>query len=82
MVAELGGHAGAGRAPADHRIGVRLRQHRSGELAGAAADRAEQWPFRIAAQFGAVEIGGQIFLEVVMSRHRVALAALLVQPHP
>ena len=29
-------------APADHRIGVRLRQHGAGQLAGATADRAEQ----------------------------------------
>jgi len=46
VVAELGGDAGPGRAPADHRIGVRLRQDRARELAGAAADRAEQRPFR------------------------------------
>jgi hypothetical protein len=82
VVAELGGDAGGGRAPADHRIGVCLREHRARELAGAAPDRAEQRPFGIVAQAGAVEIGGEIFFEVVMARHRVALAALLAQPHP
>jgi hypothetical protein len=50
MVAEFGGNAGGGRAPADHRIGVRLRQHRTRQLAGAATDRAEERPFRIIAQ--------------------------------
>jgi hypothetical protein len=59
-----------------------LRQHGAGELAGAAADRAEQRPLWIGAQSGAVEISGEIFLEVVMARHRVALAAFLAQPYP
>ena len=49
VVAELGGDAGRRRAPADHRIGVCLRQHGAGELAGAAADRAEQRPLGITA---------------------------------
>jgi hypothetical protein len=44
VIAELGGDPGSRGAPADHRIGVRLRQHGTGELAGAAADRAEQRP--------------------------------------
>jgi len=63
MIAELGCDAGRRRAPADHRIGIRLRQHRAGELAGVAADRAEQRPLGIAAQACAVEIGGEVFLE-------------------
>jgi hypothetical protein len=50
-------------------------------FAGAAADRAEQRPLGIVAQRGTVEMGGQIFLEVVVTRHRVSLAALLAQPH-
>jgi len=82
VIAELGFDPRAGRAPADHRIGVRLLQHRAGELAGAAADRAEQRPLGIPAQLGAVEIGDELFLEIVMARHRVPLAALFAQPHP
>ena len=82
MVAELGFDAGRGRAPANHRVGVRLRQHCAGQLIGAAPDRAEQRPLGITAQVRTVEIGGQVFLEVVMTRHRVPLAALLAQPHP
>ena len=69
-------------APAHHRIGVRLRPHRARELASVAPNRAEQRPLRIAAQAGAVEKGDEVFLELVMSRHHVPLAALLAQPHP
>jgi hypothetical protein len=61
---------------------VRLRQDGAGELLGAAADRAEKRPLRIIAQPGTVEIGCEVFFEVVVTRHRVPLAALLVQPHP
>jgi hypothetical protein len=50
---------------ADHRIRVRLRQHRAREPARAAADCAEQRPLGIAAQARAVEIGDQIFLDGV-----------------
>ena len=28
------------------------------------------------------EIGSEIFLEIVVARHRVALTAFLAQPHP
>ena len=61
---------------------VCLRQHGAGELPGATADRAKQRPFWIPAQLGAVKMGGEIFLEIVMARHCVPLAALLAQPHP
>src|SRR5271166_4273207 len=44
VIAELGFDAGRRGAPADHRIGVCLRQHRAGEPTGAAADCAEQRP--------------------------------------
>jgi hypothetical protein len=37
---------------------------------------------RIVAQAGAVKIGGEVFLKVVMIQHCVPLAALLAQPHP
>jgi hypothetical protein len=58
-----------------------LRENRARELAGAAADRAEQRPLGIAAQAGAVEIRDEIF---VVWWHRIAwpLPALLAQPHP
>jgi hypothetical protein len=46
------------------------------------ADRAEQRPLGIGPQAGAIEIGGEVFLEVVVAWHRVALSALLAQPHP
>jgi hypothetical protein len=82
VIAQLRLDAGRSGTPANHRIGVRLRQHGSGELAGAAADGAEQRPLRISGKLGAVEIGDQIFLEVVVALHCVPLPALLPQPHP
>src|ERR1700730_7744003 len=65
-------------------MGVASRQHRARERPAddAAADRAEQRPLGIVAQAGAVEIGGEVFFEVVVARHCVAPAALLPQPHP
>jgi hypothetical protein len=71
-----------GRAPTDHRIGIRLWQHCARELTGAVADRAEQRPVGIATKAGTIERGQDLFLEVVMAGHRVALSALLAQPHP
>src|SRR5271170_835889 len=41
VIAELASDAGCRRAPADHRIGVGLRQHRARQLAGAAPDSPE-----------------------------------------
>jgi hypothetical protein len=68
VIGELGGDAGRAGAPTDHRISVRLRQRRAGELGSAAPDRAEQRPLGIVAQARAAEMGGEIFLEVVMIR--------------
>jgi hypothetical protein len=48
---------------------------RAGELAG-----AEQRLLKIAAQTSAVEIGGEVFLEVMVAWHRVPLPALFAQP--
>lgn len=82
VIANFGGDAGRRRALVDHRIGVCLRQQRPRELAYAAPDRAGQRPLGIVAQARAVDIGGQVFLEAMMARHAVALAALLAEPHP
>ena len=54
VIAELRSDAGGSGAPADHRIRVRLRQHRARELAGAAADCSEKRPLGIIAQPHAV----------------------------
>ena len=57
--------------------------HVAPELAGAAADRAEKRPLGIAAQAGAVEIrAARYSAEVVVTRHRMPLAAFLTQPCP
>ena len=42
----------------------------------------EQRPFWIPAQPAAVEIGGEVFLEVMVAWHRMALAVLLALPRP
>ena len=57
MVAELGSDAGCRGAPADHRIGIRLRQHGVRQLVGAASDRAEQRPLGIVANTRARRMG-------------------------
>lgn len=47
-----------------------------------AADCEEQRPLGIVTQLRAVEISDEVFLEVMVTRHRVPLAAFLTQPHP
>ena len=82
MVPGLGRYPGGGHAALNHRVGVRLGEGGRGELAGAAPNGAEQWPLGVVAQACAVEIGGKLFLEIMVARHFVALAAFLAQPHP
>ena len=70
---------------ADHRIGILLRGSTVRmSLSCTALDRVEKRPFGIVAQPGAVEIGHQIqiFLEVMVAWHCVALAAFFAQAHP
>ena len=66
----------------DHRVGVGLGQGIAGELAGRAAVGLEQKRLRIAREARAVDVLVQIGFEVVMARHGVLLAALLVQANP
>ena len=47
VIADLGLDPGRRRAPANHRVGVGLGQGSAGELAGAAADGAEERPLGI-----------------------------------
>ena len=70
------------RAPLNHRIGVRLGQGVAGELAGRAAVGLEQQRLRLARQPRAVDIGVKVGFKIVMARHGVLLAALLVQANP
>lgn len=78
VVADFRPYAGRGRAPANHGIGVRLGQRRAGKRPGAASDCAEQRSLRIILDAGAGQILMQIDFEVMVARHRVRLAALLV----
>jgi len=82
VIADLRGDACGSGAPLDHRIGVRLGQGSAGELAGRAAVGLEQERLRLVGKACAVDIRMQIGFEIVMARHGVFLAALLVQAHP
>ena len=82
VVADARGDAAGFRAPLNHRIGIGLGQGVAGELAGRAAVGLEQKRLRLVRQPRAVDIFMQVGLEIVMARHGVLLAALLVQAHP
>jgi hypothetical protein len=79
VVADLGRDLGRLRAPLDHRIGVRLGQGIAGELSGRAVVGLEQQRLRIARESRTVDVRVQIGFEIVVARHGVLLAALLVQ---
>ena len=82
VIADARGDAAGFGAPLNHRIGVGLGQGVAGELPGRAAVGLEQQRLRLGRQPRAVDIFVQVGLQIVMARHGVLLAALLVQAHP
>src|ERR1017187_6541858 len=66
-------------APPDHPVGIRLAHWQACERVGFSGRRAEQRPFWIRLQLRTLDIGFQIFVELVVRRYVVALAALLIQ---
>ena len=82
VVSDLRADPGRRRAALDHRIGVRLRQHRAREPAGASPMVRNSGPlgsspmrarrYRYAGRYSLIVVAGQ----------GVCLAALLAQPHP
>ena len=70
------------RAPLNHHIGVRLGQGIAGELASRAAVGLEQQRLRIARESRGVDIFVKVGFKVVMARHGMLLAAVLVQANP
>lgn len=82
VVAYLGPDLRAPRAPLHHRVGVGLGQGVAGKLAGRAAVGLEQQRLWIAREARAVDVGMKVSLKVMMARHGVLLAALLVQANP
>src|SRR5262249_43339067 len=74
--------ARARRAPADHEIHFRLRHAPLGELLRFAPRRPEEGSALLVLDASSFDVSGNIFFEVVMRRHLVALAALLMQPYP
>jgi hypothetical protein len=79
VVANLGRDLGRPRAPLNHSIGVSLGQGIAGEPAGRAAVGLEQKRLRIAREPRAVDIRVEVGFEIVVTRHGVLLAALLMQ---
>jgi hypothetical protein len=82
VVADQSLDAGRRGPAANHCVRIGLGQGSTGELAGAAADSAEERGLRIAGQVRACDVGLEDLLERVMTRHRMVLAALFMQPHP
>jgi len=81
VVAELGLDPGRLGTPGNHLVGVGLGQGTAGELARAAADSAKQRPLWVVRKPGALHIGREGLLKVVMAGHGVILATLLMEPH-
>lgn len=82
MITDRRADARGARAPPHHRIRVGLRQWRRAELPGTTCDGAEQRPFRIAADPGAVQIRVLVRLERAMTGHLVTLAVLFPRTDP
>ncbi len=82
VVANLGVDAGLERSASHHRIRIGLGQGGGAQESGAALNRAEEWPFRIASNPGATQVLVQIRVKRVVTGHFVLLSAFLAQPHP
>lgn len=74
--------AGARRAAPDHQIHLGLAHTPFRKLLRLAPGRAEEGSAFVAGDAGGLDVGRRVFFELVMRRHLVALASLLVQPDP
>src|ERR1039458_9260072 len=82
VVADLRRDAGARSAAPDHEIRLRLAHAPAGELPSPALRRLEEGSLLAGTDPGGFDVGREVFLQVVVRRHLVALAALLMQAHP
>jgi hypothetical protein len=86
VAADLGLDAGLAGPPANHPPDIGLEQGIGSQLPGAALDGAEQWPLAlllaVLADAGGRNVLLKVAVEIVVGRHLVFLAALLVQPDP
>src|SRR5688572_19751363 len=82
VIADPGRDAGTLGAAANHRVSLGLAHRLLAQRARVASDAREQEPFRRSTEAGALEVLGEIALQVVVAGHLVILAVLLVQPHP
>src|ERR1017187_287662 len=74
--------AGARGASPDHEVNFRLGDPPFREVLGFALSRAEEGSAFLAGAASGIEISSHVFLKIVVRRHLVALATLLMQPHP
>ena len=82
VIADARGDAAGLGAPLNHSVGVGLGQGVAGELAGRAVVGLERQRLRLGRQARAVNVFVKVGLQIMMARHGVLLAALLVQAHP
>src|SRR5712691_13203589 len=72
----------AGRAAPDHEVHLRLAQSALGELLRFAFRRPEEGSVLLVADARGLDVRGHVLFEIVMRRHFVALAALLMETDP
>jgi hypothetical protein len=75
VISDLRMDAGSLRPPADHPVGIGLPHRPARERIGFPDRRAELWPLRSRFEARALDVGFQIFVEIVICRNVVALAA-------
>ena len=82
VIAGLGGDPGRSGSTDDHPVRLALHQGIARQPPRSSLYRTEQRPLRLVREPAAVDVGVQVLLKIVVARHLVPLAALLVEPHP
>ena len=82
MAADLGLDPGLGSSPANHSPHIGLQHRTVGQFAAASLARAEERALTVLAYAGSGDVLLQIAVKIVVRRHLVLLAPLLMEPHP
>ena len=82
VATDLGLDPGRKRPPANHPPDIGLEQGIAGQLARSPARRAEERSFPVLGDAGRLDVLVEVAVQIVVGRHRVLLAALLMQPDP
>jgi hypothetical protein len=82
VAADQSFNAGRGGPAPDHSVYVRLAHPILGELLCLAKDRSEEGSVLLAGHSGHIDVRGEICIEVLVRRHLVALATLLMESYP